>query len=186
MNWAGANGCTSCVLNDLDLKVEKYGTNGEIVNTFYPNGLSRPDDKNNAERVRLDGRIGEAHEGLVKKNDTFGIIVKANNLVTKSQKYALVITGCFGGKGNILDTTDSVFTTGATSMSGWRKFLLDAEDWINQLEDETLYAIAAAGVLFILLVLTCCYACCKCCSGKEWQCLCFSLAWKDCSNFQLS
>lgn len=45
----GSVGCTSCVMNDLDLYIEEV--NG--VEKFYPNGLSSRDRKNTVERIRV-------------------------------------------------------------------------------------------------------------------------------------
>jgi subtilisin family serine protease len=45
----GSVGCTSCIMNDLDLYIEEV--NGS--DTFYPNGLSRRDRKNTVERIRV-------------------------------------------------------------------------------------------------------------------------------------
>jgi len=79
--------CTSCVLNDLDLKV-KMGDG----RTFGPNGLGGgPDRKNNAERVIIEG---------VKEGDVATITVEGYNLIRSYQHYSLVATGCFGGVAN--------------------------------------------------------------------------------------
>lgn len=75
--------CTSCVLNDLDLRVEM--ADGR---TFYPNGLQGPDRNNNAERVIVEG---------VKDGDVATIIVTGYNLIQDYQPFSLVATGCFGG-----------------------------------------------------------------------------------------
>lgn len=78
-------GCTFCVLNDLDLTVELGGR------TYHPNGLSGPDRTNNAERVVIEG---------VKDGDEATITVRGFNLMQRSQQFALVATGCFGGVAN--------------------------------------------------------------------------------------
>jgi subtilisin family serine protease len=49
----GSVGCTSCIMNDLDLYIEEV--NGS--DTFYPNGLSRRDKKNTVERIRVSSII---------------------------------------------------------------------------------------------------------------------------------
>ena len=83
---AGANACVSCLLNDLDIIVENVDASGKrIGNIFYPNGLSYPDRKNNAERVRLQTKSGSRYR----------ITIKAHNLSTQSQSYSLAVAGCF-------------------------------------------------------------------------------------------
>jgi hypothetical protein len=81
LSWydpAGSVNCARCLVNDLDLSVNKN-------KVFYPNGRSSPDRNNNVERVRL----------TVGANDQVEITVTAHNLVTPNQKYSLVATGCF-------------------------------------------------------------------------------------------
>mgnify|MGYP005864416469 CR=1 FL=1 len=68
----------SCVLNDLDLSLKSDGV------TYYPNGLSRPDDKNNAERIRILKPT---------RGSTFTVHVEGKQLI-EPQVYSLVITGC--------------------------------------------------------------------------------------------
>ena len=77
-------GCRFCVFNDLDLSVER------LISTdiYFPNGLSQKDHVNNVERVRITN---------VFDKELFILRVKASNLANPSQKYALVVTGCFGG-----------------------------------------------------------------------------------------
>ncbi len=76
---AGASNCARCLVNDLDLSVQKNGQR------FYPNGKGSPDRTNNSERVRLKVEAGEEIE----------IFIDAHNLATQSQKYSLIATGCF-------------------------------------------------------------------------------------------
>ena len=76
-------GCTRCLLNDLDLHVTR---NGVDTVRYFPNGLSRPDNVNTAERVL----IPDANNG-----DTFTLHVTATNLNSPTQRFALVTTGCF-------------------------------------------------------------------------------------------
>ena len=45
----GSVGCTSCVMNDLDLYIEEVFGDQK----FYPNGLSSRDRKNTVERIRV-------------------------------------------------------------------------------------------------------------------------------------
>jgi len=80
-----SSGCSNCVLNDLDLKME-VGSD-----TYYPNGLSSADSTNNSERIRQT----VADDALVK------ITVTASNLVTSSQNYAISILGCLEGKSKL-------------------------------------------------------------------------------------
>uniref|UniRef100_A0A7R9VD54 subtilisin n=1 Tax=Pseudictyota dubia TaxID=2749911 RepID=A0A7R9VD54_9STRA len=73
-------GCGSCLVNDLDLTLtDEHGVK------YYPNGLSKEDTKNSAERIRLNS---------VSHNQKFLVKVKASNLSRQSQKYSLVATGC--------------------------------------------------------------------------------------------
>jgi hypothetical protein len=55
-------------------------------NVYYPNGRSSKDYKNNVERVRRRN---------VPVNTQFILTVTATNLSTASQKFSLVVTGCF-------------------------------------------------------------------------------------------
>uniref|UniRef100_A0A7S1B9H0 subtilisin n=2 Tax=Corethron hystrix TaxID=216773 RepID=A0A7S1B9H0_9STRA len=70
--------CNPCIVNRIDLTVEKDGF------THYPNGLSGPDKKNNSQRIRIPHVEG----------DLITVKVKATNLVTAEQKFALVVSGC--------------------------------------------------------------------------------------------
>ena len=83
LSWfdpAGAANCAKCLVNNLDLSVKKGAK------TFYPNGLVGPDALNNVERIRLDA-LGAGKE--------IEIVVDAQNLATPSEKYSLIVTGCF-------------------------------------------------------------------------------------------
>jgi hypothetical protein len=80
----GANGCVHCLINDLDLVVEKM-SGSRVEKTYYPNGSTRKDTKNNVERVRVNRSNSE----------TLKITVRASNLATRNQKYSLIMTGCF-------------------------------------------------------------------------------------------
>ena len=92
-------GCTKCLLNDLDLYVTERGKDSK---RYHPNGRSIKDHSNNVERVVIDG----AEDG-----SSYTIYVEAYNLNSLSQKYALVATGCFGGRTNTLDTAQNVFSS---------------------------------------------------------------------------
>mmetsp|Transcript_39745 Transcript_39745/g.93083 ORF Transcript_39745/g.93083 Transcript_39745/m.93083 type:complete len:826 (-) Transcript_39745:217-2694(-) len=69
--------CTECLINRLDLTVTNR------THTMYPNGKTGPDTKNNAQRIRMP-----------KNGNPFTVKVEATNLVTASQKFALVVSGC--------------------------------------------------------------------------------------------
>ncbi|KAL7546088.1 hypothetical protein ACHAWF_009425 [Thalassiosira exigua] len=78
-----ANGCTRCLVNDLDLLVENLSRS----KTHYPNGRDDPDRTNNIERVRImDPRAGERYKLTAKA---------ALGPGQASQTFALIITGCF-------------------------------------------------------------------------------------------
>lgn len=85
----GAHGCTKCLMNDLDLWVERINPAGEIISgqKYMPNGLGKGqrDAKNNVERVRFDMTNGHRYQ----------IIVKSQNFATETQRFSLVATGCF-------------------------------------------------------------------------------------------
>eukprot|EP00804_Cyclotella_cryptica_P011584 CCRYP_012102-RA/>CCRYP_012102-RA protein AED:0.01 eAED:0.01 QI:401/0.87/0.88/1/0.75/0.66/9/4552/1275 len=111
-----SNGCTKCLVNDIDLLVE----NIQSTTKYYPNGLSRPDRVNNVERVRI-------------KSYAFGkkyrVTVSTNMLGPgySEQKISLVVTGCFGAAVLSKDqqtpetTTTTQFRELATTYSSNRK-----------------------------------------------------------------
>lgn len=72
-------GCTSCVVNDLDLTVKT------ATGTSYPNGRTSRDSVNTVERITLSLPHGAE----------FRVIVHARNFATSAQPYSLAITGCF-------------------------------------------------------------------------------------------
>lgn len=76
-----ASGCLKCLINDVDLTVEKQDSA-----VVYANGRDSFDRSNNSERVRMQAAPG----------DTFTVRVYGSNLATSFQNYALVVTGCFG------------------------------------------------------------------------------------------
>lgn len=80
----GTIGCTSCIVNDLDLLVEDVGS---LVKR-YPNGRTSPDRVNNVERVRIDN----AH---LTSGQKFRVKVTASHTQVDLQRYSLVATGCF-------------------------------------------------------------------------------------------
>lgn len=80
MDPPAANGCTRCLINDLDLYVEKRGENRK----YFPNGKTVPDSNNNVERIRLP----------VVHGDEFTMHVHGKNLASNNQSYALILTGC--------------------------------------------------------------------------------------------
>jgi hypothetical protein len=79
-----SNGCTKCLVNDLDLLVKNTSSS----KTYYPNGLSKSDTVNNIERVRVKNTAN---------GDKFRVSVEANMLGPgySKQNFALVVTGCF-------------------------------------------------------------------------------------------
>jgi len=83
-------GCKQCVLNDLDLYAKVAGK------THYPNGLNSKDAINNSERIRM----------IPKTNDYITVFVKAYDLDSRSQDYALVVSGCFEEGHEITDDRD--------------------------------------------------------------------------------
>ena len=83
---APVSGCINCLVNNLDLQVVL--PNGV---THYPNGKTLPDQKNNAERVRLTtSQLGR-----------YQVVVDASNFATQSQRYSLIATGCFNFDSNL-------------------------------------------------------------------------------------
>ena len=100
-------GCTRCLINDLDLTITRDGDVNRTI--YYPNGLDRPDNLNTVERVVVNN---------VFDGETFSLRVRATNLDEASQKFSLVATGCFGGVGNELDTSNNVFLSDSVTSSG--------------------------------------------------------------------
>lgn len=90
---SGQPGCQNCLIDDLDLYITKGDT------TYYPNGLNKRDTLHSTERVRISSSDGE----------TVSVTVEATNIVVRTRQYALVVTGCFGGVANELDTSKSAF-----------------------------------------------------------------------------
>ena len=83
---APISGCVHCLVNNLDLQV--ILPNGAIQ---YPNGRGLPDQKNNAERVRLTtSQLGR-----------YRVVVSGSNLATQTQRYSLIATGCFNFDSNL-------------------------------------------------------------------------------------
>jgi len=69
--------CNPCIVNRLDLTMEKGPE------TFYPNGKTSADTKNNAQRIRIPT-----------DQDSITVKVRAANLATATQKFSLVVSGC--------------------------------------------------------------------------------------------
>jgi len=86
----GTDGCTKCLINDLDLLV----TETESSKTYFPNGRSSPDTDNNVERVIVT---------TPKHGDKFTISVTATNLDREEQEFALIVTGCITYEGDRAD-----------------------------------------------------------------------------------
>lgn len=103
LTWAdppGATGCVRCLVNDLDLSVQKLGSS----RIYYPNGRGSRDTINNVERVIMGTVPG----------DTIRVTITAANLDRAEQPFALYVTGCtpnrsYSGeakpKGNVDRTT---------------------------------------------------------------------------------
>lgn len=100
-------GCTRCLINDLDLTITREGDANQT--RFYPNGLDQADKVNNVERIVVE---------YVGDGEAISLHVRATNLDEASQKFSLVATGCFGGVGNELDTSNNVFVTDTSASSG--------------------------------------------------------------------
>ena len=79
-------GCTSCLVNDLDLVVVDMSTWVK----YYPNGKATPDRINNVERIRIAN-------GSISSKQKFRITVSTARLGLNydTQKYSVVATGCF-------------------------------------------------------------------------------------------
>lgn len=110
--WAdppGVPGCMKCLLNDLDLVVVKNGDE-----TLYPNSLSAADTNNNVERVQ---------DFSVSDGDSFNVTVAGTNLISDSQTYSMVATGCF-------ETTASKEVHGGESEA--RKLAVSTEEEDNR------------------------------------------------------
>ena len=96
---AASVGCTKCLINDLDLTLQKRSEAASSMNAWngvewtewtdlvHPNGETSPDRRNNAERVRIaNPSIGAVYRA----------VVRATNLGEgPSQKFSLVASGCF-------------------------------------------------------------------------------------------
>merc|ERR1711879_912790 len=78
------------------------GTKSGEAGRIFPNGRNEADNVNNAERIRANAGPG----------DVFTAYVEATDLETNTQKYSLVVTGCFAGRNIIATPSD---TNGATT-----------------------------------------------------------------------
>jgi hypothetical protein len=84
VSWAdppAVDGCLSCSINDIDLTV--YRQFGDYA-TYYGNGGTGKDSKNNVERVRISNV----------SNGSYKVTVTASNLAISPQNYSIVMTGC--------------------------------------------------------------------------------------------
>ena len=84
---AGAESCAKCLVNDLDIRVDRVDSNLKVINysTIFPNGTSRKDYRNNVERIRFK----------MSGSRRYRIRIHAANLATASTQFSLVATGCF-------------------------------------------------------------------------------------------
>jgi hypothetical protein len=81
-----ANGCVKCLLNDLDVTVQRTTWNGRRKGRlFRGNNNVNGDDRNNVERVRV----------MIRNRRRYIISIKAANLSEQSIKYSMIATGCF-------------------------------------------------------------------------------------------
>lgn len=96
-NLRPQNAASLGVLNDLDLSLVEIGNE----ETYYPNGLTGADDKNNAERVRIDKPV---------KGSRYTIRVEARQLV-EPQVYSLAATGCLASAPEETTFAPSTVTT---------------------------------------------------------------------------
>ncbi len=87
MDLPSSPGCQQCLLNNIDLELRRLSDES----IHFPNGLDKDDDSNNVERVRI----------AVEDGDRFRLTVNAANLITASQTYSLVVTGCFDIHGSL-------------------------------------------------------------------------------------
>jgi len=92
--------CNECNINDLDLIVIK----NDDPHYYYPNGYTSPDRNNNAERVRIDN---------IYDGDVLTINITGHT-VFDLQHFSLVVSGCFGGSGNDIDMSDTVYQSEVT------------------------------------------------------------------------
>jgi hypothetical protein len=98
-----SNGCTKCLVNDLNLLVENLNSGKK----YYPNGLSRADTVNNLERVRVENPTN---------GHTYRVTVEAMlGPGYSKQNFALVVTGCFGGNVSQTQTEEPSPTTTTTA-----------------------------------------------------------------------
>lgn len=89
--------CLQCVLNDLDLQVEKTSLDGGST-LHYPNGRDRKDSTNNVERVRVKASPG----------DSLRVTVTAAHLESSDQKYALAwVHGCLNNRARTVSTSSA-------------------------------------------------------------------------------
>jgi hypothetical protein len=80
------NGCTKCLLNDLDVTVQETTWSGAPKGpVFRANNKIDGDDRNNVERVQIHMR----------NKKRYRITVKATNLTVDTIRYSLISTGCF-------------------------------------------------------------------------------------------
>lgn len=82
----GTTSCVKCLLNDLDIMVNKVNAKGQVEgNTYFPNGADHKDFKNNAERVRFN----------MQGQRRYRIRIKADNLISEKTYYSMIASGCF-------------------------------------------------------------------------------------------
>eukprot|EP00558_Chaetoceros_sp_UNC1202_P001501 CAMPEP_0197258810 /NCGR_PEP_ID=MMETSP1429-20130617/83188_1 /TAXON_ID=49237 /ORGANISM="Chaetoceros sp., Strain UNC1202" /LENGTH=710 /DNA_ID=CAMNT_0042722995 /DNA_START=11 /DNA_END=2143 /DNA_ORIENTATION=- len=90
LSWydrGAANGCAKCLVNDLDVWVQRLDRFGGVRkgSKKRANGLAKKDSRNNVERIRMRMRHGNMYK----------ISVEAANLSEAYIKYSFIATGCF-------------------------------------------------------------------------------------------
>eukprot|EP00550_Attheya_septentrionalis_P010360 CAMPEP_0198281524 /NCGR_PEP_ID=MMETSP1449-20131203/1441_1 /TAXON_ID=420275 /ORGANISM="Attheya septentrionalis, Strain CCMP2084" /LENGTH=917 /DNA_ID=CAMNT_0043977325 /DNA_START=91 /DNA_END=2844 /DNA_ORIENTATION=+ len=134
LTWVEAGsvpGCKTCVMNDLDLYVEKE-VDGNT-KRFFPNGREDKDSINNSERVQIKD---------VKHGETITIYVEGYNLQNNAQTFALVATGCFGGEPNTLANDQDVYKS---------------DDSASDRKQKTIIILCSLGGALILVIGVCCF-----------------------------
>jgi hypothetical protein len=83
----GVIGCAKCLINDLDIRVDWITADGAVKyeSRVFPNGGTKEDDTNNAERIRFN----------MTSTRRYRIRIYAANLATAQQNFSFIATGCF-------------------------------------------------------------------------------------------
>lgn len=94
----GTAGCTQCLVQDLDLKLQKLDSHYQDVGTpiYATSNQNQPDSINNYEKIVVN----------TKHLEYYAISITATNVVGP-QRYSLAATGCFDLKLDALHTSNS-------------------------------------------------------------------------------